>query len=100
MILSGEKKEEYREIKPYWNIRFKNAFGLNLIDGKIVRASSLERQKNQIQCIAFRNGYQREAATIWAECSIDIGYGRKEWGAEVEKEYYILKIKRIVGIKE
>ena len=22
MILSGEKKEEYREIKPYWFIRF------------------------------------------------------------------------------
>lgn len=22
MILSGEKKEEYREIKPYWDTRF------------------------------------------------------------------------------
>lgn len=29
MIASGEKKEEYREIKPYWNIRFKKIFGLD-----------------------------------------------------------------------
>ena len=27
MIVSGEKKEEYREIKPYYDSRFMNAFG-------------------------------------------------------------------------
>ena len=27
MILSGEKTEEYREIKPYWEKRFTNYFG-------------------------------------------------------------------------
>lgn len=27
MILSGEKKEEYREIKPYWTIRLAKSFG-------------------------------------------------------------------------
>lgn len=26
MILSGEKKEEYREMKPYWEKRFKKHF--------------------------------------------------------------------------
>ena len=26
MIASGEKKDEYREIKPYWTTRFKNVF--------------------------------------------------------------------------
>jgi hypothetical protein len=26
MILSGDKKEEYREIKPYYTIRFKKMF--------------------------------------------------------------------------
>lgn len=28
MILSGEKKEEYREIKPYWEVRFGNWWSL------------------------------------------------------------------------
>lgn len=27
MIVSGEKKEEYREIKPYYDSRFMNALG-------------------------------------------------------------------------
>ena len=27
MILSGEKKEEYREIKEYYETRFRNLFG-------------------------------------------------------------------------
>lgn len=32
MIISGEKKEEYREIKPYYDTRFMNAFGFFLVD--------------------------------------------------------------------
>ena len=30
MIVSGEKAEEYREIKPYWEKRFLNYFGQRL----------------------------------------------------------------------
>ena len=33
MIVSGEKKEEYREIKPYYDSRFMNAFGFLLVGG-------------------------------------------------------------------
>lgn len=33
MIASGEKKEEYREIKPYYDSRFMNAFGFILVGG-------------------------------------------------------------------
>ena len=29
MIVSGEKKEEYREFKEYYHIRFKRIFGLD-----------------------------------------------------------------------
>lgn len=28
MILSGEKKEEYRDIKPYYDTRLMDAFGM------------------------------------------------------------------------
>lgn len=36
MIASGEKKEEYREIKPYYDSRFMNAFGFLLVGGQMV----------------------------------------------------------------
>ena len=37
MILSGEKKEEYREIKPYYETRLQNLFGVILLErnGKV-----------------------------------------------------------------
>lgn len=42
MIVSGEKKEEYREIKPYYDSRFMNAFGFLLAGGQMV-----ERQRRK-----------------------------------------------------
>lgn len=36
MIVSGEKKEEYREIKPYYDSRFMNAFGFLNVGGQMV----------------------------------------------------------------
>ena len=43
MIVSGEKKEEYREIKPYYDSRFMNAFGFLLAGGQMV----YERQRRK-----------------------------------------------------
>ena len=46
MILSGEKKEEYREFKDYWTTR---------LDGK------------RFDIISFRNGYQKYAPKMIVE---------------------------------
>lgn len=86
MILSGEKKEEYRDIKPYY-------------DTRLIRAPMPELQKNRVQLVAFRNGYGKDVPTIWTECSLSAGYGREEWGAEPGKKYYILTIENIGGMK-
>lgn len=32
MIASGDKEEEYREIKPYWTSRFMKALGIQKTD--------------------------------------------------------------------
>ena len=80
MILSGEKKEEYREIKPYYTTRFKHLWQGSLIGGKAERE------------IIFRNGYSNTSPSFTAMCTIDTGTGKTEWGAEPGKEYYILKI--------
>ena len=41
MIVSGEKKEEYREIKPYYDSRFMNEFGVIFVDTCITRHSPI-----------------------------------------------------------
>ena len=101
MIASGEKKEEYREIKPYWNKRFGNVFGRRIYDcyrDEFVVDNSepdefLGYMKPQI--ILLRNGYGSNKPTIKCLVNIIIGQGKPEWGAEPGKEYYILEILEI-----
>lgn len=85
MILSGEKKEEYREIKPYYKSRFHTA---GLIDRYGLPTISRA-------WITFRNGYSVNSPAIEAKCTLDIKTGRPEWGAEPGKEYYVLKIESV-----
>lgn len=104
MILSGEKKEEYREIKEYYETRFQNLFGAitiypssifsdrskyELLQGEAVPE---EIRKDSIQEIIFRNGYSKDSKAIKARCKLRIGKGRPEWGALPDKQYYILEI--------
>lgn len=97
MILSGEKKEEYRDIKPYYEKRFANFFkgrGSILEHGGTLNEWLLTDIKFFIP-IKFRNGYSTEAPHFTANCQLVIGSGKPEWGAEPGKNYYILKIQNI-----
>lgn len=85
MIASGEKKEEYREIKPYYQSRFQNHFHP---DG----------QSDWIT-VRFRNGYGKNKPTMQCFCKLLRGTGKEEWGAEPSKEYYILSIKKVIILK-
>lgn len=80
MIKSGEKKEEYREIKPYWTKRFENYYEI----------AKLNR-------VVFRNGYGNNAPQMTCVCKLRVGQGKEKWGAEPNKEYYILEILEIEG---
>lgn len=99
MIRSGEKKEEYREIKPYYDARLLKAFGMRRDDNKLVCAQKPELQKSGMRTIIFRNGYGKDVPEIKAECSLSAGCGRKEWGAEPGREYYILTIEKTGSVK-
>ena len=100
MILSGEKKEEYREIKPYYDKCLGNeVIGFPFTDEIIKNFKNIkqydEKQfKNNIEII-FRNGYKADSPKIKCICKLAIGEGKKEWGAEEGKEYYILEILKI-----
>lgn len=89
MIKSGEKKEEYRELKPYWKSRFDNMMNA---DFKITN-------KGVTFLITFRNGYQLESPTLICRCILREGQGKQEWGAEPNKEYYILEILEILEVQ-
>ena len=80
MILSGEKKEEYRELKLYYKTRFEHLWQGSLIGGNAKRK------------VMFRNGYSKQSPSFIATVTLEIGMGKPEWGAEKGKNYYILKI--------
>ena len=91
MIRSGEKKEEYREIKPYYDKRF----------GNILLGYSLDNVKAELYeniefSILFRNGYSHNSPSLKCKCKLKIGQGKEEWGAESGKEYYILEILEVI----
>ena len=76
MILSGEKREEYREIKPYWMDRLNNV---------------------SFTHIRFVNGYGKDKPWLlinWR--GMYQGKGLCLWGAPPGKSVYILELGAIV----
>ena len=91
MILSGEKKEEYREIKPYYDSRF-NPYIADIGNVKIIRMNCGTGFIKVDDEIIFRNEYSANSPKIKCRVKINKGYGKEEWGAEHNKKYYVLKI--------
>lgn len=99
MILSGEKKEEYREIKPYYISRFRTIFEVpwQLWDSEFI--DFLKRYKffrKEMFETQFRNGYSKTSPSFIAKCTLSVGTGKEEWGAEKGKEYFVLTIQEIL----
>lgn len=107
MIASGEKKEEYREIKPYWvNRMFQQKIYQSKIEDLcwIIQGKNNELEPNKYiktECleyinytnIQFRNGYSKDAPTITLECKgIEIREGKEEWGAVPGEKYFLIKL--------
>lgn len=101
MILSGEKKEEYREITPYYTSRLSNLFCVWTKNAEYHSKNmtcflkSENAKKNITRKIMFRNGYSKTSPSLIAKCTLSIGTGKEEWGAEKDKEYFILTIQEI-----
>lgn len=80
MILSGEKKEEYRELSAYWKkrmqaVKFKN-----------------------VKTITFSNGYQKNRRQMVVKLDyISIREGLVDWGAKKGKTYFVLHLGNIIS---
>ncbi|WP_347223319.1 ASCH domain-containing protein [Bacteroides congonensis] len=97
MILSGEKGEEYREIKPYWTVRIVRWLGFPASETESVLELLRKQETARTRLVILQNGYGRNAPKIEIMCSLSIGTGKAEWGAAPGKEYYRFHIKSIAG---
>ncbi len=98
MIKAGIKKEEYREIKPYYDSRFGNAiYGLPL---KFISQELKEKTFGKKDFdVKFTNGYGYSVPDLYCKCTLKIGQGKSEWGAELNKEYYVLEILEVQNVE-
>lgn len=83
MILSGEKKEEYRECSRYYFQKFRQHLGCRIINGERVKDEFLVR---------FKTEYGMPSKSVVARCTVRLGHGKPEWGSEPDKGYYVLSI--------
>ena len=94
MIRSGEKKEEYRDIKSYDTVRFRHLMTYAPWKEEHTLAairSATDRGGIPITVI-LRGGYSALSPAIQVSGKLVIGEGKPEWGAEPGKEYYIIRI--------
>lgn len=90
-IKSGEKLEEYREIKDYWAVRMCHDYFF--YDGVDLIVNSF----TTFNYVLFINGYGADKPRIWVECKgISIGTGRVEWGAVEGVKYLVTKLGRVL----
>ena len=81
MSLSGEKTEEYRELKRYYDSRFRNAA---MLKNQEYQASVSEFRNlaatvdQDIGTVKFRNGYAPDAPCFLADCKLTVGEGKPE----------------------
>ena len=95
MILSGEKDEEYREIKPYWTVRIMRWLGFTASETESVLELLRKKETIKARAVVLQNGYGRNVPKVEIACTLSIGEGKVEWGAEQGKEYYRFHVKSI-----
>jgi hypothetical protein len=93
MISSGEKNEEYREIKKHWVQRIcndhKGMIGGDFMDAHTVCAYTFK----SFEWVYFTNGYRANSEIMRRRClGITIETGIPEWGAEPGKKYFVIKL--------
>lgn len=107
MIESGEKLEEYRELKSFWinrlvlkNYRKYSAqLDANAIKQEYNGKHLFHSICNEFDAVCFARGghFHPSIPQMTLECKgIEIGEGRPAWGAEKGKEYFVIKLGEIL----
>lgn len=104
MILSGEKKEEYREFKKYWINRFITpdfSWDCDTIEKcKIHYDACNYGFYEKYEQVTFRNGYAPDAPEMTLKIEgIKLGFGQSNWGAEYFHPYFVISLGEIISTK-
>ena len=115
MIASGEKTEEYREVKDYWARRmvfFFEEMEWDVLEEMVSDMRKPYRRHNgpedllqyfgvkfrKFDAICFRNGYGATVPQVTVECNgVSLSKGKPEWGAEPGKFYFTLRLGKTLG---
>lgn len=113
MILSNEKREEYRDITPYWVRRLidvdrsldeskgeSNVVPDNICYDILVNGfefnevlKSYRAKIKPFEWVYFRHGYNsKNGQCLRGIQSITVGEGLQKWGAEPGKKYFVIKL--------
>lgn len=91
-IFYGDKREEYREIKKYWE----RVFVYNKEDAawKIKIGGKMYKPEDVVIC--FSLGYRNDRQQGWIEClGLRVDKGKHEWGAVYGRKYFVLELGKI-----
>lgn len=107
MILSGEKKEEYRKIKPHWIKRLvwlkeEEIFDciIDVLENCPEDFESDDAGFRHYDAVLFRNGYSKNAPEMLVNIhSICSDFGVSEWGGNPNKRTFVLKLGNILNTK-
>ncbi len=107
MILSSEKKEEYREITTYWinrlfNWRNESNWDINDFLREFEYHQNelcfIEKHSKQFETITFSNGMTPPVPRFVIELKdFEIREGKQEWGAEPGIKYFVLELGKILS---
>lgn len=92
MVKSGEKSEEYREIRPYYTARFLKVLGFPKTEQESVMELLRLMEAKKPFTVLFRNGYSKTSPSFMAECYLSIRQGKEEWGAIPGRGYFVLRV--------
>lgn len=117
MIWSGEKKEEYREITPYWATRFlgesqafwrgylgynsnnKRCYGFKnqeSIDFIVSKCKGFKAFEVNIMTLGYPKSTDTDRILEVEHKGIEIRTGKPEWGAVEGVKYFVLDLGEII----
>lgn len=105
MILSGEKKEEYRDLTMFWDQRLTNKIccdsALDEHTGKtwLYNIDIEDVIFKEFDTVTFSNGMAKDAPRFVIEFKgFEIRGGKQEWGATDYGEYFVIKLGSILSV--
>ncbi len=91
MILSGQKTEEYRELKQFWNTRLSRLYPYK---------TEKETYYPTVETIQFFNGhcfFKKYPNFIIEFKEAEISTGKPEWGAKDGEKYHVIRLGRVLS---